>query len=125
MAVSRRAGSPASDQHQTDVLVPTACPVCAYAKAHASWPPSHRGTHCRRCHRSWVSRAQAHCVVCCEQFATDGVAALHWTADGHVHPSLFPKLERRDEALGPVWRTGQRPLATPWSRDQSPRQSLG
>jgi hypothetical protein len=81
------------------------CPVCAFADAHAFWPPNHPGTHCRGCHRSWASRSQAHCLRCHEQFASPGVADLHWTKRGHADPATVPKLERHDEALGPVWRT--------------------
>ena len=81
------------------------CPVCAYADAHGSWPPGHIGTHCRGCHRSWASTAQAHCSKCHEQFASVGVADTHWTKRGHVHPATVPKLERHDEAHGAVWRT--------------------
>jgi uncharacterized paraquat-inducible protein A len=81
------------------------CEVCAHADAHGSWPPDHHGTHCRGCHRSWPSRAQAHCLRCHEQFASPGVADLHWTKAGHVHPTTVSKLECHDEAYGPVWRT--------------------
>jgi hypothetical protein len=91
------------------------CLTCAYADRNGSWPTDHHGTHCRTCHRSWVSRAQVHCVLCHENFATHGVADLHWPRAGHVHPSEVPKLDRHDEANGPVWRTAQIGTITPSS----------
>ena len=65
--------------------------------------------------------AQAHCTICHEQFATNGVADFHWTKIGHVHPCEVPKkLESRDEGHGVVWRTvgtnqhwTQKPVSTP------------
>ena len=64
----------------------TACPTCSYADAHACWPPEHEGTHCRTCHRSWTSKAQAHCTVCCAHFTSDSAADLHWRRGVHVDP---------------------------------------
>jgi hypothetical protein len=78
------------------------CSACTYADEHGSWPMP--GTHCRDCHRSWVSMSQAHCVLCHENFATDGVAEKHWIKGVHTHPSDVPKLECREEGHGPVWR---------------------
>ena len=60
----------------------TACATCAFADTHGWWGPGHAGTHCRRCHLSWASTAQAHCVVCCAHFTTAAVADRHW-CDGH------------------------------------------
>lgn len=78
------------------------CPTCSYADAHGWWGPDHQGTHCRDCHRSWASKAQAHCAVCCAHFTTDGVAELHWRSSRHVDPSQVDGLY-----LGPdgVWST--------------------
>jgi hypothetical protein len=45
-----------------------------------------------------------HCVVCHEQFASDGVARLHWTKAGHVHPSIVARLAGCEERHGLVWR---------------------
>jgi hypothetical protein len=63
------------------------CAVCAYADAHGSWPTDHAGTHCRVCHRSWASTAQAHCTVCHAHFVANGVAGLHWRNGRHLDPS--------------------------------------
>lgn len=78
------------------------CPVCAYAVEHGWWGPGHQGTHCRSCHRSWTSTAQAHCVVCCAHFVTDGVAGMHWRGGHHVDPATVEGL-----FLGPdgLWST--------------------
>lgn len=66
----------------------TVCGTCEYAQAHGWWGPTMAGrTHCRRCHKSWGGTAHAHCTVCCETFASDGVAQHHWKTNGHVHPS--------------------------------------
>ncbi len=56
------------------------CDICAHAAEHGSWPQdllSQGGTHCRDCHRSWVSKVEAHCVVCHCHFSTDSTAELH------------------------------------------------
>jgi hypothetical protein len=79
------------------------CATCVFAREHGHWPM--QGTHCRDCHRSWKSLSQAHCTVCHETFATNGVADLHWTKkEGHVHPSGISSLELHQESEGGVWR---------------------
>jgi len=89
------------------------CVVCAYARRHGAWPPDHRGTHCKRCHRSWTARGQAHCTVCCAHFSSDGTARLHWAnRDGrgsrHLDPQEVPGLVQNADG---VWhRAGQHPL---------------
>jgi|NGEPerStandDraft_6_1074524.scaffolds.fasta_scaffold01244_5 hypothetical protein len=89
------------------------CEACAFAAEHHRWPMK-AGTHCHRCHGSWISTAQAHCVVCCQQFASNSVADLHWREPKgqppvHLDPSTLPRLECHDEAMGSVWRsTGDR-----------------
>ena len=88
------------------------CETCDYADERHCWPMT--GTHCHRCHRSWISTAQAHCVVCCQQFASNSVADLHWREPKgqppvHIDPSTITRLELHDEAMGSVWRsTGDR-----------------
>lgn len=59
-------------------MPPTECLTCAYADEHGSWPPDHRGTHCRDCHRSWTSKREAHCARCCGHFTSDTLAERHW-----------------------------------------------
>ena len=61
------------------------CPVCAYADEDGWWGPAHHGTHCRGCHRSWTSLAQAHCVTCHQQFVSATVADRHMSPH-HVDP---------------------------------------
>ena len=78
------------------------CEICEFAAEHAHWPMA--GTHCRDCHRSWVSTSQAHCTLCHENFATNGVADLHWVKGKHTDPALVAKLVRVEESSGPVWR---------------------
>ena len=88
------------------------CGICAYASEHHRWPMT--GTHCQRCHRSWTSTKQAHCVVCHEQFAGNTIADLHWREPKgqppvHLDPNTITRLELHDEAMGCVWRsTGNR-----------------
>jgi hypothetical protein len=69
-----------------------------------------------------------HCVVCHEQFASDGVARLHWTKAGHVHPSTVTRLRGCEERHGLVWRRadgagweGSDSSAGPVFRDDVPR----
>ncbi len=66
-------------------IQPSACPICTFARVHGSWPPSHRGTHCRDCHRSWTAKRAVHCAFrdkaglrCCAHFASISAANLHW-----------------------------------------------
>lgn len=66
------------------------CSTCDYADVHAHWPMP--GTHCRDCHRSWTGTGQAHCTICHEQFASNGVSDRHWTKSGHVQPSEVDSL---------------------------------
>ncbi len=63
------------------------CPTCTHADKHGWWGPGHAGTHCRGCHRSWTSKAQAHCTICHGHFVTDGVAELHWRGYTHLDPA--------------------------------------
>jgi hypothetical protein len=77
-------GRPLDPRHATaGVIIPAsaqnmACALCDYADEHGWWGPGFKGAHCRRCHLSWTSRSQAHCRVCCGQFASNGVANFHW-----------------------------------------------
>ena len=81
---------------------PSACLVCAFATKHGHWPM--KGTHCRDCHRSWTSHAQAHCVRCHEQFASNGTAERHWGRGGEHRDPVVAGLVAHDEAYGTVWR---------------------
>jgi hypothetical protein len=78
------------------------CSICLRADQLGWWGMN--GTHCRDCHRSWESTALAHCVVCCETFASNDTADYHWTVDGHVHPSEVESLHLVHENQGAVWR---------------------
>lgn len=53
------------------------CELCDHAAEHGAWPPEHRGTHCRVCHRSWRSLVEAHCTICHLHFSTDNTATVH------------------------------------------------
>jgi hypothetical protein len=92
------------------------CPVCAYAAAHGSWPPDHRGTHCPECGRSWAAKRQSHCALCHQSFSADSVGDKH-RVDGKCLTSdemrervtntgkpVFRMDTTRD---GVVWRGGQ------------------
>jgi hypothetical protein len=78
----------------------TTCPTCSYADQHGWW--GHQGTHCRGCHRSWTSTAQAHCAVCCVHFTSDSAAERHWVKGRHADPATIDGLY-----LGPdgAWST--------------------
>jgi hypothetical protein len=87
-----------------------ACPVCSYADEHGAWPPAHRGTHCRACHRSWTGLKEAHCVVCCAHFSTDNHAQSHRGPHGTcldpagvLRNDTQPRLRLVDRGSGPVW----------------------
>ncbi len=93
----------------------SACPICDYAEEHGWWGPTMHGkTHCARCHRTWTSRTQAHCPVCCEQFASNGVANYHWGSGKsgkapaydarHLNASEVPKLALDERG---VWHTAE------------------
>jgi hypothetical protein len=102
-----------------------ACDICNHAQMHGSWPPGFKGTHCATslrsgvigCHRSWTSLAQVHCVTCHGQFATNGVADLHWCdsrrdhkgrAGVHLDPATVKDSTGKPKLyLGPddVWST--------------------
>ena len=71
---------------------PDACPLCAYAGAHGWWGTGHKGTHCRRCHRSWTSTREAHCVVCHAHFTADSAAEHHWPKGHHQDPATVEGL---------------------------------
>ena len=69
------------------------CEICEYGRAHACWPPEHKGTHCGDCHRSWTGTREAHCVVCHAHFTGDSVADLHWVkGKGHQAPETVEGL---------------------------------
>ena len=55
------------------------CGPCEHAALHGWWGELPHGsrTHCRDCHRSWGSAREAHCVGCCEHFASPRVADAH------------------------------------------------
>ena len=59
------------------------------------------GSHCRVCHGEWRGITKAHCVVCHQTFASNRVADLHWTKNGHVDPSTVARIRRDDDG---VWR---------------------
>lgn len=86
-----------------------ACPICAYAHEHGSWPPDHAGRHCRDCHRSWTSTAWAHCTTCHATFTADSVAEKHWLKGRHVEPEDVPGSTAVLTACGPRRRTGTLP----------------
>ena len=68
--------------------------------------------HCRRCPATWTGTTKAHCNVCHETFASNGVADLHWLKrEGHQHPATLPARLRVDEAG--VWHSAKRrPIGT-------------
>jgi hypothetical protein len=67
------------------------CSVCDQVTTLGWWGPDHRGTHCRKCHRSWTAKGAAHCPVCCEHFATDATAQLHWGGRSYEAEHLDPR----------------------------------
>jgi hypothetical protein len=78
------------------------CKTCAYADQHGWWGPDHAGTHCRGCHRSWTSTAQAHCTICHATFTANGPAELHWPRGRHADPAIIDELHRGPDD---VWST--------------------
>ncbi len=87
----------------------TDCPICAHARAHGAW--GQPGTHCRECHRSWTSTAQAHCTACHQQFGSNRIAEMHWVRGEHRDPRRVASLAVCDETYGSVWRRND-PMST-------------
>lgn len=119
------------------------CEICEFAADRGAWPlldkqdltianpggkmktgteMGYSITHCgdshragvTGCHRSWTSLAQAHCVVCHEQFATNDTADRHWIGSDkagsigrHTPPSEVSILVAVEEQFGPVWRRAE------------------
>jgi hypothetical protein len=55
---------------------------------------------------------EAHCVVCCQQFASNEAAAYHWVDDKHIDPTEVkrdkkvgggPRYHQLETEFGPVW----------------------
>lgn len=88
------------------------CTVCDYAQAHGDWGPDIKPdkTHCSRCHRSWRSYREAHCVVCCRHFINSNAADAHRVEDGCRNPSSLtrrdgkPKFTTVDRGKGVVYK---------------------
>jgi hypothetical protein len=90
------------------------CRPCIHAALFGWWGPPlikdlNASTHCHRCHRSWRGVKEAHCVICCEQFASNEASSLHWVDDGHMHPSEVkgrtgkPRFTKTPSEFGDVW----------------------
>lgn len=91
------------------------CDVCAYAQVHGAWPPEHKATHCRECHRSWAGRAEAHCVTCHEHFSSNATADLH-RAGGRCHNPA--RMHRKNEH--PLFHPKWGPFGLTWVPWRSP-----
>ncbi len=76
------------------------CKYCSNGR-----PKTFVGSHCRHCHAEWRGMTKAHCVVCHQTFASNRVADLHWTRNGHVDASTVARLTRDAEG---VWRHADR-----------------
>jgi hypothetical protein len=101
-----------------------ACAVCVSATDNAHWPMP--GTHCRDCHRSWTSKAEAH--VCHQHFVTNGVADRHWRAVApgrqpgeHLDPMTVGTIELWDDGL---WLNKQTERAAAWIASKGPPQAV-
>lgn len=85
------------------------CPTCEHADAHG-WFGLRRGTHCRRCHRTWTAPREAHCTLCCRHFSTGENADAHVGSSGCVDPATLcdkrhrPRFKLADRPSGPTWR---------------------
>lgn len=105
------------------------CPVCAFADEHHWW--GRDGTHCRKCHRSWTSRAEAHCTTCCAHFTKPSTAGLHLTARGCQPPEAVmdrekrPKLKLVERSSGPTWARATEFPESLRGRDSSPANASG
>ena len=93
------------------------CKDCDHATDTGSWTQellNRGGTHCRDCHRSWVSKVEAHCVVCHCHFSTNSTADIHNPYCSPDHDQTLdsllsarkkdgnPVLALRDRSYGPV-----------------------
>lgn len=73
-------------------------------------------THCKRCHRSWRGIREAHCTVCCEQFASNEAASFHWDESKKGGPSVHRKVEEcmREGDKGPRYTALETPFGVTW-----------
>ena len=55
--------------------------------------------HCRDCHKSWRGLTKAHCTVCHQTFASNGVADEHWSKNSHQEPRTVKRLERDQNGI--------------------------
>src|SRR5262245_61819697 len=100
------------------VTVHERCRYCEYSKDHGWWGPPLAellgrpgGTHCIRCHRSWMSLTEAHCTLCCEHFSTHRTADRHRVGRGDrcgnpatmCRPDGQPLFRKREAPLGVTW----------------------
>ena len=84
------------------------CDICDYARAHGSWPPSIKGTHCgldqrgpdHDCHRTWRSKVQSHCAECHRHFGSNRAGDLH-RSKGKCHDPR--DTERWETPNGVIW----------------------
>lgn len=97
------------------------CSICTYATQHGSWPPSHRGTHCDGCHRSWAGLREAHCVECHAHFSADSIADKH--RKGYVCLTADEMRQTVSKAGNPVFREVMTPNGVLWRSAETLRLS--
>ena len=94
------------------------CDLCANNLRDGWWGVA-GVTHCHQCHRTWGGFRQAHCVLCCRHFSTDGAAEQHRKNDRCMSDRSLErrKLRKVQDKWGDLWR--YRTPATPrgtWSK---------
>lgn len=92
----------------------TDCEPCRHEAEHGWW--GIKGTHCRRCHRTWIGYTECHCASCCLHFGSVAAFDAHFRRDECGTPPLTTKTGRPafkliDRASGPVWVSDAGPEA--------------
>jgi hypothetical protein len=89
------------------------CKICAYALIHHWFGPiaGGKGSHCIDCCRTWTSKVEGHCAVCCAHFANPRAFDMHFGRDDeHLDPATAKRRDGQPRFIARV-----RPGGTTWA----------
>lgn len=108
---ARLAARAAERAARLEAAVEADCAPCIHACEHGWWGDMGRAkSHCRKCHHSWASLREMHCVTCCAHFTNPDSCDAHLTEDGCRPPESImrrdgrPKFTTIDRGNGPVYK---------------------